>query len=285
MNLRYIAGLLGMFAVCLGGQTLALRLSGGKTVKSESNYFSSIARIQTESQGKPRIMMLGSSMTGRLGDRAQHFDGVANLGCDGGSAVVTLRAMDRGLLPAAPLLIIEANSLSFELEHRGKEIGEAIGSRWFGLGMRTPNFGATARPTAFAYSWLMARSSGSAPGRGEGFLPISSRPGKLDPANLPALDSKETALVDEITGILTRLREKGSQILLVMIPPGAVEGSAQFKIPRAVAAKSGTDWWDLTEGLPAGAVEFSDGLHLDAPSAQKVMLTLMRETRNAEEAR
>ena len=277
MSLRYLAGLLGTFAVCLGAQTLALRSSGGKTVKSESNYFSSIARLQTESQGKPRIMMLGSSLTGRLGDRAQHFDGVANLGCDGGSAVVTLRAMDKGILPTAPLLIVEANSLAFELEGRGREIGEAITSHWFKVGIGTPSLGATARPAAFAYSWLMARSSGSAPNKGLEYLPVTTRPAILDPASAPKLDPKETALADEVAAILGRLKKNGSEILLVMIPPGAEADSAQMRIPMAVAAKSGLRWWDLTDDLPIGSVSYSDGLHLDAASAQKVMLSLMRE--------
>lgn len=280
MTPRYLAGLLGMFAICLGAQTVALRASGGKTVKSESNYFSSIARIQTESQCQPRIMMLGSSMTGRLGDRAQHIEGVANLGCDGGSAVPTLRAMDRGLLPVAPLLIIEANSLAFELEGRGKEIGEAIGSRWFQVGIRSRNLGATARPTAFAYSLLMARSSAGAPNQDQEFLPIDSKPVLLETASTPELDSKESALVDEITGILGRLRKSGSEILLVMLPPGAGANSIEMTIPRAVAARSAVRWWDLTDGLPADSIEYSDGLHLDAASAQKVMLTLMREIGN-----
>ncbi len=280
MTLRYLAGLLGMFAICLGAQALALRASGGKTVKSESNYFSSIARLQTESQGNPRIMMLGSSLTGRLGDRAQHFDGVANLGCDGGGAVVTLRALDKGILPVAPLLIIEANSLVFELEGRGKEIGEAINSRWFEVGIKTPALGATARPAAFGYSWLMARSSGSSPNTDRDYLPITTRPGILDPSNQPKLDPKETALVDEVAAILGCLEKSGSKILLVMIPPGAAADSAQMRIPKAVAVKSGLPWWDLTDNLPPGSVAFSDGLHLDAASAQKVMLTLMRELEN-----
>lgn len=280
MTLRYLAGLLGMFALCVGAQTFALRANGGKTVKSESNYFSSIARLQTESQSGPRIMMLGSSLTGRLGDRAQHFDGVANLGCDGGSAVVTLRAMDKGILPTAPLLVIEANSLSFELEGRGKEIGEAIHSLWFEVGIRTPGLSATARPSAFAYSWLMARSSGGTPNKDQKFLPITGRPGVVDPSNIPELDPKETALVDEVVAILGRLKKSGSEILLVMIPPGADVDSAQMKIPKAVAAKSGVPWWDLTDDLPPGSVTFSDGLHLDAASAQRVMLTLMQEVGN-----
>lgn len=277
MTLRYLSGLLGMFAICFGVQSIALRASGGKTVKSESNYFSSIARLQTESQGKPQVMMLGSSLTGRLGDRAQHFDGVANLGCDGGSAVVTLRAMDNGTLPTAPLLIIEANSLSFELEHRGKEIGEAIDSRWFGVGIKTPSLGATARPTAFAYSWLMARSSGNSAPTDMEFLPIDTQPGIQDPSSAPDLDAKEAAVVDEVAAILGRLRKNGSDILLVMIPPGAKADSSQMRIPLALAAKSGIPWWDLTAGLPPDAVDYSDGLHLDAASAQKVMLTLMRQ--------
>jgi hypothetical protein len=275
--LRYATGLIAIFAACLGAQTLALRLSGGKTLKSESNYFSSIARIQTESQSSPKIMLLGSSMTGRLGDRAQRFDGVANLGCDGGSAIVTLRAMDHGTLPTAPLLVIEANSLAFELEGRGKEIGAAIDSHWFEVGIKTPNLGATARPTAFAYSWLMARKLGSDPNASQALMPISTRPSVLDPATAPALDEKATALVGEVTAILGRLREKGCDFLIVTLPPASPADSLQSKIPRAIAAKSGIRWWDLTEGLPEGTVTFSDGLHLDAPSAQKVMLTLMQE--------
>lgn len=272
MNL-YLTGLIVVFAACLGLQTLALRAVGGKTLKSESNYFSSVARIQTESQGKPRVMMLGSSMTGRLGDRAQRVEGVANLGCDGGSAVVTLRAMDRGILPAAPLLIVEANSLAFELEGRGKEIGAAMEEDWFRIGIHTPNLGATARPAAFVYSWLMTRKLDAATGGSEEFLEIGSTPGVLDPASLPALDSKASALVDEVAGILDRLDRKGSEFLIVKLPPATEDDS----IAKAIAAKSGVRWWDLTDGLPSGSVGYSDGLHLDAESAQKVMLTLMRE--------
>ncbi|RYD43940.1 MAG: hypothetical protein EOP85_09760 [Verrucomicrobiaceae bacterium] len=275
--IRYTVALIVILAACFGAQTVALRMSGGKTLKSESNYFSSVARLQTESQGQPRIMMLGSSMTGRLGDRAQRFDGVANLGCDGGSAVVTLRAIDRGQLPTAPLLVIETNSLAFELEHRGKEISAAIDDRWFQTGITVPNLGATARPTAFAYSWLMARKQGEGSTDARDTLPITTRPAVLDPTSAPELDGKSAALVDEVSAILKRLQARGINLLLVTLPPGIPADSPSGRIPRAIAAKSGVRWWDLTEGLPQGTVSLSDGLHLDGPSAQKVMLTLMRE--------
>lgn len=261
-------------AACFGGQSLALRQSGGKTVKSESNYFSSVARIQTETRGAPRVMLLGSSMTGRLADRGAELPGVANLGCDGGSAVVTLRAMDRGLLPAAPVLVIEANTLSYALENRGREIAAAIGSDWFKLGTRLPNVGATARPTAFAYSWLMARKESSAPSSGE--LSVSTKPVRLSAADAPALEPAASTLVDELAGILGRLEAKGSRVILVMLPPGVKTGCVQTDLPRALACKTGLPWWDLNEGIAPGSVGFTDGLHLDAPSASKVLAAIVR---------
>lgn len=271
--LRYLTGFVAIFSACLGLQTVALRLSGGKTLKSESNYFSSVARIQTETQGGPKVMLLGSSITGRLGDRAEKIEGVANLGCDGGSAMVTLRAMDEGLLPTAPMMIIEANTLAYELEQRGREIGAAIHSDWFKVGLKAPNLGATARPTAFAYSWLMARKADGGIASGDEVLPIASKPRVLDPATSPALEEKSTALVDEMAGILGRLKNRGSDISIVMLP-GVPKDFPRKEIAVALACKSGVPWWDLTEGLSEGAVGFTDGLHLDSPSAQKVMNTL-----------
>lgn len=274
--MRYLAGFVVIFAACLGLQTVALRLAGGKTLKSESNYFSSIARIQTETQGNPEVMLLGSSMTGRLGDRASKIAGVANLGCDGGSAMVTLRAMDEGILPTAPVLIIEANTLAYELENRGKEIAAAIHSDWFKVGMKHPNLGATARPAAFGYSWLMARKSEGGVATGDEPLAITSKPRVLDTASAPVLDEKSTTLVDEMAGILGRLKAKGCDITLILLP-GVPKDFPKKEIATALACKSGVPWWDLTEGLPDGVVGFSDGLHLDAPSAQKVMITLQRQ--------
>lgn len=271
----YAIAFVAMLCACFGLQSLALHLSGGHTVKSESNYFSSIARLQTESRGSPRVMLLGSSMTGRLADRARPIPGVANLGCDGGSAVVTLRAMDRGLLPAAPVLIVEANSLAYELEGRGREISQAIDSAWFQLGTRVPSVGATARPTAFAYSRLMAWKEGAAAASSDG-LPISTKPTVLDPSQAPVLDAAAAALVDELAGIFRRLESNGSRVFLVMIPPGPQSAAdVQATLPRALACQSGVPWWDLNQGLPPGTVAFTDGVHLDAPGSAKVLATLV----------
>lgn len=268
-----------VLAACFGVQTVALRLVGGKTVKSESNYFSSIARIQNgnrENEEAPRVILLGSSMIARLGDRAAAVPGVVNMGCDGGSAAITLRAIDRGDLRAAPVIVVEANSLAFELQHRGKEIAESIGSDWFKLGCKVPNLSATARPTAFAYSKLLARHKSEV----KDGLPITTQPRRLPPSPVPELDEDASKLANELAGIFKRLEERGSKILLVMMPPGAKEdlmpGTVLEDLPVALASRSGVLWWDLNEGLPKDAVAYTDGLHLDADSAGKVMAQIMR---------
>ncbi|MDB6078705.1 MAG: hypothetical protein JWO82_2452 [Akkermansiaceae bacterium] len=273
---RYPIAVLVVLAACFAAQTGALKLSGGKTVKSESNYFSTVARIQTQVDSQPRIMMLGSSLTGRMGDRAQAFDGVANLGCDGGSAMVTLRAMDRGVLPVAPVLIVELNTLAYDLKGAGKDIGTAIDSEWFKLGRRYPNLGATARPTAFAYSWLMARKAATSTFSQEP-LPVATHPAPLTGAAAPLANSAAEMLVQEALGILSRLREKGTQIDLILLPPGEAPDSTEWAVAHSLAIHSGLPFWDLSADLPPGTVAFTDGRHLDAASAQKVLMTLMRE--------
>lgn len=279
MRILYPIAFLLVLAACFGAQTVALRLVGGKTVKSESNYFSSVARLQNGNrpgEEAPRVLLLGSSMIARLGDRAAAVPGVVNMGCDGGSAAITLRAIDRGDLRAAPVIVVEANSLAFELQHRGKEIAESIGSDWFKLGCKVPNLSATARPTAFAYSKLLVRSKAEV----KDGLPISTQPRRLPLAPVPELEEDASKLANELAGIFHRLEERGSKILLVMMPPGPrpdlMPGTVLGDLPVALASRSGVLYWDLNEGLPKEAVAYTDGLHLDAESAGKVMAQIVR---------
>ena len=274
--IRYVIAFLIVLGTCFTVQSLALRACGGSTVKSESNYFSSIARIQTESRKKADIMLLGSSLTGRLADRGGKHDHVANLGCDGGSAVVTLRAIDSGLLPAAPLLIIETNTLGYGVEDRGSDIARAIDSSWFRLGNRVPNVSSTARPSAFFYSWLMARKKTEDTPLRE-TLPVTGHPVRLAPSPGQTLTAGEKKLTEELTSILSRLSQKGSRILLIQFPAGNLDDAILKNMPTALATHSGFPYWDLNIGLPPDAVQYTDGRHLDAASARKLMNTLLGE--------
>lgn len=266
-----------ILVACFGTQTLALHSVGGKTNKSESNFFSSVARIQTGVRNQPEIMLLGSSMTGRLPDRTIGFDGVTNLGCDGGSAVDTLRAMDQGVLPIAPVMIIEANTLYRALDGQTSEISKAIRSPWFKMGTHVPQLGATARPAAFAYSKLLAAKIGPIEGAEGPLLPISNVP--VIQTSASELPVEADALVREIESIVNRLQTRGVQLILVMIPPAAEADSLETRIPTEVSYRAQIPLLDLTASLPRDAVRLTDGVHMDPPSAAAALRSILSALR------
>lgn len=275
--MRYISYLVLTLAACFAAQTFALRAVGGRTAKSESNYFSSLGRIQAGAGGAPGVMLLGSSITGRLPDRAQGFGAFANMGCDGGSAVDALRAMDRNLLPMAPVLVIESNTLLRALDPKPSEVGLAMDRPWFQAGLRVPAISAYARPSAFFYSILLARKIGGFgdSGSGDG-LKVDSRPRQLTapPAGEPA--AAERVLIDELVPLVKRLRERGCRPVFVWLPPGRDKGSAPPAWLAALVVETGSEWWDLgTEADPA-LVELTDGVHMAAPSAARTVTSLQQ---------
>lgn len=269
----YLITLILTLAACFGIQSIALRSVGGRTMKSESNFFSSIARIQTGIRDNPKTMLLGSSMTGRLPDRNAGFTGVSGLGCDGGSAADALRAIDQGLLPKAQTLIIEGNTL---LRARGgieSEIARAIRSPWFQVGRHYQLLGATARPSAFAYSKLLAKKIGFADGPNGPLLPVSTSAKIWQIADdLPA-DANQ--LVDELTAIIQRLKQQNTQVMIVILPPGADPDSLNLRIPHQLSRRASVPLLDLTKNLPQGAVQLTDSSHMAPASAAAALRTIL----------
>lgn len=272
----WLALVLGLVA-CFGAQTLALRLTGGRTTKSESNFFSSVARLQSGIRGTPRVMLLGSSITGRLPDRNRGFEGVGNLGCDGGSAAETLRAMDKGIIPRAPRIIVEGNTLYRAVGAGETELAAALDKRWFRTGVERPNLGAAGRPSSVAYTLLMERKMGRADAGSATALAASSRPAAVS-GDAASVSRAEDALLDELSGILRRLSAAGTKIIIVMLPPGAQAGTPNRVLPEELARRSGVPFWDLAAAIPAGAVRLTDGVHMDPASAAATLRTLLDAT-------
>lgn len=277
--MRYFVTFAIVLALCFGVQALALRASGGRFTKSESNFFSSVGRIQAGTVGEPEVMLLGSSITGRLPDRAQGFAGFANMGCDGGSAVDALRAMDRGILPAAPLLVVEANTLSRALEQTSSEVGQAMGRPWFRIGMKLPSLSAYARPSAFFYSLLLARRVGDYgnPENGNS-LGVKSRPVGVVVKDGIDLSPRETELKTEVVAIVRRLSERGSKVVFVWLPPGRGNGSGIPDWIRAAIDESDSLWWDLGQEADPALITLTDATHMSAPSAARTAISLRKIT-------
>jgi hypothetical protein len=274
--LSYLIPFVLALAACFGIQAVALRAVGGRTSKSESNYFSSLGRIQAGTVGKADVMLLGSSITGRLPDRSQGFGGFANMGCDGGSAVDALRAMDRGFLPTSPVLVIEANTLHLALQSKPSEVGAAMERPWFQAGMRVPAISAYARPSAFFYSVLLARKIGGFgdPTANED-LQVESLPTHLA-AHAVELATDERTLIEELVPLLRRLQQKGCRTVFVWLPPGRQRGSPVAPWIETLLAESGSEWWDLGTEANRESVVLTDGVHMAAPSASRTVRSLRK---------
>lgn len=264
-------------AACFALQGTALKVVGGRFTKNESNFFSSLGRIQAGTVGKPDVMLLGSSITGRLPDRANGFEGFANMGCDGGSAVDALRAIDSGILPVSPTLVIEANTLPLALGKPPTEISAAMRRPWFQLGLRSPNLAAYARPAGFFYSMLLARRTGDYGNPGSaGDLGVKSSPKPLAGETVAGLDPQEKDLKDELVGIIRRLSSRSSRIVFVWLPPARQEGSEMPDWIHALIAETDSLWWDLGNEANRDLVTLTDGVHMAAPSAARTVVSLSK---------
>lgn len=275
--MRQFVTLILTLTACFGLQAIALRAVGGRTAKSESNYFSSLGRIQAGAKGDVRMMLLGSSITGRLPDKTNGFSGVANMGCDGGSAVDALRAMDRGLLPVAPVLVIESNTLHRALDPIPSEVGAAMGKPWFQAGLRVPAISAYARPAGFAYSALLARKIGGfGPAEGGPDLGVQTRPSLWTAPLENGIQGPEEKLIPEIVNIIRKLRARGCRTLFVWLPPGRADEVPPPSWVLRLAQESGSEWWDLGSDLEKGVIELTDGVHMSAASAARTVRTLKK---------
>ena len=262
-------------SACFGLQTWALTMSGCTTTKSESNFHTSLGRIQAGvAFPKPKIFLLGSSRTGRMPDRNSGFPGVANLGCDGGNATITLRAIERGTLPTPNIIVIEGDTLLHAIGPSGEEVANALSSWWFRLGTKIPNISSNARPAAIVYSLLLTRKLGGFETAVGPSVPDVSPP-EAAHQNV-FLDRSASNLVAELSGIIERLKAQGCQFLIIQIPPEAPQDSLNVRIPLALSRATATPYFDLTEILPPASINYTDGIHMAPTSAAAALRSILK---------
>ncbi len=221
-------------------------------------------------------MLLGSSITGRLPDRTQGFREVVCMGCDGGSAADTIRAIDEGRLPRAPILIVEANTLAVALAGES-QIASAMRKPWFQAGIRVPLISAYARPAAFLYSPLLSSRTGNYNTEAAEDLGVITTP--VRPSSLWSrfeVDDKQRSLIDDISPRLKNLERKGSRVILVWLPPGRPNDDPPPSWILKLAAEAGAEWWDLGQDAAASEVTLTDHIHMDAESAAKTLRSILK---------
>ena len=275
--MRYLVTITLTLALCFAAQGYALRTAGGRFLKSESNFFSSLGRIQAGAQGQADVLLLGSSITGRLPDRAQGYQGFANMGCDGGSAVDALRAIDAGILPTAPIMVVETNTLHLALDDKPTEIGQALRKPWFKWGLKIPAIASYGRPSAYFYSKLLAKRIGTfgAPEL-DSDLDVTTLPLVPNTALVRPLEAREESLVAEVAAILGRLKARGVHVVFVWLPPARSGGATTPEWIVELARRASVPNWELGKDARQDWIQLTDGVHMAAPSAARTVVSLRK---------
>ena len=146
-------GFSGALLILIGVHTFFIFGTTDPTLKGESNYFSTLARLQTAADVKsPQIAFVGSSLTGRL-PMASLDRKAINLGCDGGSSLDSLLLLTSGSFSIPPVVVIEANVL----ESDSLSLHGITQSAWFRCGRRFPLVSAAYRPSSLLFQRLKER--------------------------------------------------------------------------------------------------------------------------------
>jgi hypothetical protein len=237
-----------------------LRVSGWQAEFAESNLQANLIRIAAyEFEPVPENLILGSSLSGRLLPKffAQHGQSFGNLALDGAGVPLGLELVTaRKEKPAR--LFLEVNTLFFRSVGNERILTEAMANPVFQLGRYLWLFRPGSRPSAFLYSWLKKVREEKESG-------VSGEPpsGTAEPAGeIPARELK----------LLRQLQRDGVEIFIVTIPSGRGETEPPAEW-QAAAEELGARWIRPRNRLrEQGAdLRYTDGLHLDRPSAQKVV--------------
>lgn len=273
---RFAFGLLTALAAAFLAQTLLLKGPAARLPKGESNFFSSLARIQAAARQPNSVTLVGSSLTGRLPGMESGNAGVGNLGVDGGSTVEGLSLIDSGRVGCGPVLICETNTLLVGVGGKPSLLTRSVGKPWFEAGRKCVNFSAAARPSSMGYAGLLKWKRGAPESTGMPFVVMDHSEVSLAIPH-EFSDAEERRILEVIT-MLGRQRSKGIGILLVKLPGGVQEPGYAAKVRAAAAAVSSAaevPMIDLEAILPRRELSFTDGAHLAPGSAARVLATIL----------
>jgi hypothetical protein len=234
---------------------------------AESNLQANLIRITRYLQAdSPGIVLAGSSISGRL--LPEFFDlqvrELHNLGLDGSGPSFAFEVMSKGA-NRPEIVLLEADTLFRPLSANDAVLRAAMTSTTAKLSKQIPLVRPEVRPLTVAYAKLKSWRDSAAQGRQR--TPEIIRDDKTEiPENYDSVKKEVTALMGQ-----------GTQVVLVNMPDG--EGWA---MPLSGPAKKLADELGLDVLEPGSDIylaegdvlRFTDGLHLDGPSAAKVSETL-----------
>lgn len=284
--MRFWALTLLTTAGLLAAYTGLLQQTGWRAEYAESNVVANELRWQRFERRRDtaRVVVVGSSIGGRLpvealvGDR----DKGINLCFDGSNARLGLE-----LLAAAGVypewLFIEANTLTLPPSPNEATLRAAFSgfaSRW---SRAVPFLRAENRPVSLIYSVFKQRADRRR-AAGMAVPDLNAEPRRPGPGLSPVKPVSDSATTTALTEWRSRLRpfrERGAQVVLVMLPDGGQDRARDYALARALAA-DGFPFFDLKGTWPEEVFAYSDGIHLVRPAAEALAAWLGRRTLRAQ---
>lgn len=254
-----------VLAALLSSAWLAMTFwAGWRADLAESNLQANLIRITRYLNAEsPDIVLVGSSISGRL--LPEYFDlsgrQVLNLGLDGSGPLFAFEVLSQAPQPPG-LVLLECDSLFRPLSPNDEILRESMESTTANLSEYIALFRPEVRPITVAYARLKSWRDGMAQGRRRSPEHTAGQDGEELPHNYELIKEKVSAL-----------KARGSRIILVDVPAGEGWATPLGGAARRLAAEF--DLEVLEPGLEIYRTEgdilrFTDGLHLDGPSAAMV---------------
>jgi len=269
----------------LAGYALFQRVTGSSAVLLESNLQSNLARISRYLH-TPKVdtVLVGSSVAGRLLPDYFRNEGVevTNLGLDGSRTLYGLEIVQqRKDLPR--LVLVDTSALFMEANANEATLRAAAASPTFLMGEGFSPFRPENRPLSLLY-WWMKKLSDRGGGSQTHCAWIADKP-KNEVVVKEGEEAKEDANDHAIKELLMVLRSKGVDIRLVEIPRAEGWGHPRGGKLRKISEETGVPLLEpgVEIAKTTDTLHFTDGLHLDVPSAKAVSKQICVELGNAKE--
>lgn len=235
---------------------------------AESNLTNNEVRLQKLYRNRDAgLVVLGSSLAGRLPELAFPEEWKAvNLGLDGGNPAFGAGLLLRWNVEPA-MVVVEGNSIAKERSGNDPVLEERIRSLTFRRSPWMAPWRAERRPLSVLYSWLKTRKDEAVAGNGE-----TGAGARLTAAVMVTQPGDEELLEGRmIPERLQALRDEGAEVLILMAPDGGASRSEEYRVARAVSARTGIPVLDVKGKLDEESFRYTDGLHLSPPSARRVV--------------
>lgn len=272
---RFLAGIVVAMIVCFGIQGLAFYKFDAAALKAESNYYSSLGRIQRARAPSACIALIGSSITGRMpGREAGNLD-VANLGADGGSPLDGMELLQERIVAQPGWVVVEVNTLFNQIGFKRVPVVAGAKGLWFRIGAEAPLLGASARPSGMLYSKLLNRGRYSMANP----FPVPDLPRRFTGPEAPpaGFSEPEAERLEILVRGLKELQSRRVRLLLVNYPASIMSERESGLMMAAVSRfgrETGACFLDLSKDIPRDQLVFTDPVHLGPESAARVLETI-----------